>query len=122
MAELYELAIKQPEVVASTEPMYRPEQFGLPEDAKILISNDGGIVGRTARARRLVREMGKDKDKYLSLLGEAIYNFNRREGFWLEGIVGLHPDFMVKAHLLSPATDANNTIGNTLRPRTMLMN
>ncbi len=110
MAELYELAIKQPEVVATTEPMYKPEQFGLPEDAKILISNDGGVVGRTARARRLVREMGKDKDKYLSLLGEAIYNFNRREGFWLEGIVGLHPDFMVKAHLLSPATDAKNML------------
>jgi phosphoenolpyruvate carboxykinase (ATP) len=110
MAELYKLAVKQPEVVATTEPMYKPEQFELPEDAKILISNDGGIVGRTARARRLVREMGKDKDSYLSLLGEAIYNFNRREGLWLEGIVGLHPDFMVKAHLLSPATDAKNML------------
>jgi phosphoenolpyruvate carboxykinase (ATP) len=110
MAELYKLAVKQPEVVATSEPMYKPEQFELPEDAKILISNDGGIVGRTARARRLVREMGKDKDRYLFLLGEAIYNFNRREGLWLEGIVGLHPDFMVKAHLLSPATDAKNML------------
>ncbi|MEW6675338.1 MAG: phosphoenolpyruvate carboxykinase (ATP) [Nitrospirota bacterium] len=110
MAELYRLAIKQPEVVMTSEPMYKPEQFGLPKDAKVLISNDGGIVGRTARARRLVREIGKDRDKYLSLLGEAIYNFNRREGLWLEGIVGLHPDFMVKAHLLSPATDAKNML------------
>ena len=110
MAELYSLAIKQPEVVVTSHPMYKPEQFNLPKDAKVLVSNDGGIVGRTARARRLVREMGKDKDKYLGLLGEAIYNFNRRPGLWLEGTVGLHPDFIVKAHLLSPETDAKNML------------
>ncbi len=110
MAELYSLAIKQLEVVVTSHPMYKPEQFNLPKDAKVLVSNDGGIVGRTARARRLVREMGKDKDKYLGLLGEAIYNFNRRPGLWLEGTVGLHPDFMVKAHLLSPETDAKNML------------
>jgi phosphoenolpyruvate carboxykinase (ATP) len=110
MAELYKLSVKQPEVVTTSDPMYKPEQFGLPKDAKVLVSNDGGIVGRTARARRLVREMGKDRDKFLTLLGEAIYNFNRREGLWLEGIVGLHPDFMVKAHFLSPATDAKNML------------
>ena len=55
MAELYSLAIKQPEVVVTSHPMYKPEQFNLPKDAKVLVSNDGGIVGRTARARRLVR-------------------------------------------------------------------
>lgn len=109
-AELYKLSVKQPEIVISSEPMYRPEQFGLPKNAKILISNDGGIVGRTARARRLVREMGKERDKYLGILGEAIYHFNRRPGLWIEGIVGLHPDFMVKAHLLSPETDAKNML------------
>jgi phosphoenolpyruvate carboxykinase (ATP) len=110
MAELYKLAIKQPEVVSSSEPMYKPEQFGLPKTAKVLISNDGGIVGRAARVRRLVREMGKERDKYLYLLGEAVYNLNLREGLWLEGIIGLHPNFMVKAHLLSPVTDAKNML------------
>lgn len=110
MAELYKLATKQPEVVVTSHPMFKPEQFKLPKGAMVLISNDGGIVGRTARARRLVREMGKDRDKYLGLLGEALYNFNRRPGLWLEGIVGLHPDFMVKAHLLSPETDAKNML------------
>jgi phosphoenolpyruvate carboxykinase (ATP) len=110
MAELYKLAIKQPEVITTSEPFYKPEQFGLPKDAKILVSNDGGIVGRTARARRLVRELGKEKDKFESLLGEAIYNLTRRKALWLEGIVGLHPDFMIKAHLLSPETDAKNML------------
>jgi len=106
--ELYRLAMKQPEVITTSEPFYQPARYGLPKNAKVLVSNDGGVVGRTARARRLVREMGKDTDKFLNILGEAIYNFNRRPGLWLEGIVGLHPDFMVKAHLLSPVTDAKN--------------
>lgn len=108
VSELYRLALKQPEVMATAHPFYKPEQFGLPKNAKVLISNDGGIVGRTARSRRLVREMGKDKDKYLRILGEATYNLNRREGLWLEAIIGLDTNFMIKAHLLSPRTDAKN--------------
>lgn len=108
--ELYELALKQPEVMATTHPFHKPEQFGLAKDAKVLVSNDGGIVGRTARARRLVREMGSEKGEFLRILSEAIYQLNKREGLWLEAIVGLHSDFMVKANLLSPATDAKNML------------
>ncbi len=110
MAELYKLALKQPEVMATSHPFYKASQYGLPQDAKVLISNDGGIVGRTARARRLVREMGKDRDKYLRILGEVTYQLNKRECLRLEAIVGLHRDFMVKAHLLSPITDAKNML------------
>ncbi|RMG67505.1 MAG: phosphoenolpyruvate carboxykinase (ATP), partial [Nitrospirae bacterium] len=110
MAELYKLAIKQPEVIVTSEPMYKPQIYGLPKNAKVLVSQDGRVVGRTAKARRLVREMGKEKDKYQGILREAVYHFNRREGLWLEGIVGLHPDFMLKAHLLSPVTDAKNML------------
>ncbi|MBN2655403.1 MAG: phosphoenolpyruvate carboxykinase (ATP) [Nitrospirae bacterium] len=111
MAELYSYAAKQPEVMMTDEPMYKPQQFGLPKNAKVLVSNDGGIVGRTARARRLVREFSKaEKDKYLAILGEAVYAFSRRPGFWLEGLVGLHPKFMIKAHILSPCTDAKNML------------
>ncbi|KJR41493.1 phosphoenolpyruvate carboxykinase (ATP) [Candidatus Magnetoovum chiemensis] len=108
--ELYELAIKQPEVVVTSEPMYKPHDYGLPEDAKVLVSNDGRIVGRTAKARRLVREMGADKDKYSAILREAVYHFNKKQCLCLEGIVGIHPDFMVKAHLLSPESDAKNML------------
>ncbi len=110
MAELYSLAVKQPEVVVTSHPMHKPAQFGLPKNARVLVSNDGGIVGRTARARKLVREMGKDKARYLNLLGEAVYNLNRRQCLHIEAVVGLHPDFMVKAHLLSPQTDAKNML------------
>ena len=110
MGELYKYALKQPEVMATSHPFYKPSQYGLPKDAKVLISNDGGIVGRTARARRLVREMGKDRDKYLRILGEVTYKLTQKECLWLEAIVGMHKDFMVKAHLVSPATDAKNML------------
>jgi len=106
--ELYNLALEQPDVIVTSHPFYNPEQFGLPADAKVLVSNDGGIVGRTARARRLVRQMGDGRAEYLKILSEAIYQLNKREALWLEAIVGLHPDFMVKANLLSPVSDAKN--------------
>lgn len=111
MAELYGLATRQPEVITTDEPLYKPEQFGLPKDARILVSNDGSVVGRTARARFLVRQFAKkDSDKFQAILREAVYQFNRRPGLHLEGIVGLHPDFMVKCHLLSPESDAKNML------------
>jgi phosphoenolpyruvate carboxykinase (ATP) len=88
MAELYGLALKQPEVISSTESMYDPERFELPKDAKILVSNDGAVVGRTALARRLVRQLDKaEREKLKTVLLDAIYQFNRRHGLWLEGIV-----------------------------------
>ena len=111
MAELYEFALQQPEVISTTDLMYDPERFGLPKDARILVSNDGAVVGRTARARRLVRQLDKaERNKLKTILLDAIYQFNRRQGLWLQGIVGLHKDFMVKAHLLSPVTDAKNML------------
>ncbi|MDH3393680.1 MAG: phosphoenolpyruvate carboxykinase (ATP), partial [Desulfobulbaceae bacterium] len=39
-----------------------------------------------------------------------VFQFNKRPGLHLEGIVGLHQDFMVKAHLLSPESDAKNML------------
>ena len=111
MAELYGLARAQPEVVATTHPMYKPAELGLPKDAVVLVSNDGSVVGRTARARLLVRNFSRaESDKYQALLREAVYRFNQRPGLHLEGLVGLHSDFMIKAHLLSPEIDAKNML------------
>lgn len=111
MAELYDLSLRQPEVIATTHPMYNPGLFGLPEDAVVLVSNDGSVVGRTARARLLVRNFNKTQSVTIAaLLREAIYQFNKRPGLHLEGVIGLHPDFMIKAHLLSPVSDAKNML------------
>lgn len=111
MAELYNLSLHQPEVVATSHPIYNPGHLGLPEDAVVLVSNDGSVVGRTARARLLVRTFDKPRsDAIQALLREAVYQFNKRAGLHMEGVIGLHPDFMIKAHLLSPATDAKNML------------
>lgn len=111
MAELYALALAQPEVIKTSHPIYKPERFGLPADALVLVSNDGAADGRLTKARKVVRELGRAEGANLkAILLEAIYRFNRRPGLWLEGIVGLHPDFMVKAHLLAPVTDAKNML------------
>ena len=64
MSELYGLALKQPEVICTDHAMYNPSQFGLPADAKVLVSNDGSVVGRTARARLLeVRNFDKEREE-----------------------------------------------------------
>ncbi len=111
MAELYSLSLHQPEVVATSHPMYNPGHMGLPEDAVVLVSNDGSVVGRTARARLLVRTFDKPQSEAIqALLREAVYQFNKRPGLHMEGVIGLHADFMIKAHLLSPATDAKNML------------
>jgi len=111
MADLYELARQQPEVIATSHPMYNPKAFGLPGDAVLLVSNDGSVVGRTARARILVRLLDRQENESLqAMLREAVYQFNLKSGLHLEGIVGLHSDFMVKAHLISPQSDAKNML------------
>jgi len=111
MAELYDLSLRQPEIVATSHPMYNPGHLGLPEDAVVLVSNDGSVVGRTARARLLVRTFDKNQsDNIQALLREAVYQFNKRPALHLEGLIGLHADFMIKAHLLSPVTDAKNML------------
>ena len=79
MAELYELSLRQSEVVATSHPMYNPGMFGLPKDAVVLVSNDGSVVGRTARARLLVRTFDKHQsDTIQALLREAVYQFNKQ--------------------------------------------
>ncbi len=111
MAELYTLSTKQPGIIATDHRMYNPQEFGLPKDAVVLVSNDGEVVGRTAKARYLVRNFDNSQsDKMQAILREAVYQFNEQPGLHLEGIVGLHPDFMVKAHLLSPKNDAKNML------------
>ena len=111
MTELYKLALKQPEVICTDHDMYNPGQFGLPAGAKVLVSNDGSVVGRTARARLLVRNFDKEKSEKIQLiLREAVYQLNKRPSLHLEGIVGMSPDFMAKAHLISPETDAKNML------------
>jgi len=83
-------------------PVYEPEKQGLPEGANVLLFNDGAVVGRCAAARRIVGEPGVNIDEYAAKLREAVYGTRFRTLYRAEAVVGLDPDFMLKAHLLVP--------------------
>ena len=55
LKEAYNLAKNSPGTVELTGmPVYHPTEQELPQDANVLLFNDGAIFGRTAAARRIV--------------------------------------------------------------------
>ncbi len=100
--EAYKLAKNSPGTIVTDMPVYKPEEIGLDEDAKILLSNDGGVTGRTAAARRIIGENNIDSAKYAEIIRDASYNTRYRKMLHAQSFIGLDKDFMVKAHLLIP--------------------
>ncbi|MGI6154578.1 MAG: phosphoenolpyruvate carboxykinase (ATP) [Enterococcus sp.] len=103
LTQAYTLAAKCPKTIVTDLPVYQAEMLGLPKEAKVLVSNDGEIVGRTSAARRIIGEPGIDEKYYEDLLREALYHSSTRDFYRGDAIVGLSEDFMVEAHLLLPA-------------------
>jgi len=113
VAEAYFLAKNSPGTIVTDIPIYKPEFHDLPSDAKILVFNDGAVVGRCAQARRIAFTPGVDEKKYGEILREAVYGTRFRKMYHAEAVIGLHPDFMVKANLLIPE-GFENTVLNWL--------
>ncbi|HOM98213.1 MAG TPA: phosphoenolpyruvate carboxykinase (ATP) [Acetomicrobium sp.] len=106
--EVYYLAKDSPGTIElSGMPVFEAEKMGLPEGAKVLLFNDGAVLGRCAAARRIVGEPNVKVDEYATKLREAVYGTRFRRLYRAEAIVGLHPDFMIKAHLLVPEGHEN---------------
>ena len=106
--EAYYLAKDSPGTIElSGMPVFEAEKMGLPEGANVLLFNDGAVVGRCAAARRIVGEPNVKVDEYATKLREAVYGTRFRKLYRAEAIVGLHPDFMIKAHLLVPEGHEN---------------
>ncbi|MBR4274514.1 MAG: phosphoenolpyruvate carboxykinase, partial [Bacilli bacterium] len=61
IAEAYELAKNSSGTTVTDLPVVKAKELGLPEDAKVLLFNDGFITGRQARLRRLVDDTNRDK-------------------------------------------------------------
>jgi phosphoenolpyruvate carboxykinase (ATP) len=100
IAQAYDLAKNAPGTIVSDIEVYNAKELGLPKDAKVLIFNDGIITGRQAQARKLIN---KDNiTKYTDMLRDAIFNSRKKKMYHGIAYVGLHEDFMVKAHLLIP--------------------
>jgi len=100
LREAYHLAKQSPGTIVSDLPVYRSEDLGLPEDAKVLLFNDGGITGRQAQARRIVNE--SNMASYAKTLREALFHSRDVTMYHATVMIGLHEDYSVKAHLLIP--------------------
>ncbi len=102
-SEAYKLAQTSPGTIELTGmPIYKPEEMGLPENANVLLFNDGTVFGRAAAARRILGEPDVNLKEYSAKIREAIFNTRERLMYHAESYVGLDKDFMVKAHLLIP--------------------
>ncbi len=104
----YNLAKNSPGTVVTDMPVYKGETFGLPEDAKVLLFNDGSVTGRCAAARRIIGEPGVDTTDLDKKLMDAIYDTRYSTMYHATCFIGLDPEFMVKAHLLIPEGEENN--------------
>ena len=109
LREAYGLAKDSPGTVELTGmPVHRPTELGLPEDANVLLFNDGAIFGRCAAARRIVGHPGVSVPDLATLLREAIHNARFRRFYSAQAIIGLEEDFMVKANIMIPEGFENN--------------
>ena len=113
LSEAYFLAESSTGTIVTDIPIYEPEFHDLPSGARVLVFNDGGVIGRCAQARRIAFTPDVDEKKFGEVLREAVYQTRFRNMYHAEAVIGLHPDFMVKANLLIPE-GFENTIYNWL--------
>lgn len=107
VADAYNLAKNSPGTIVTDLPIYKPEEQGLPADAQVLLFNDGSITGRYKAARRISGEPGVNTEKLDKILMDAVYDTRYSKMYHAETVIGLAPDFMVKAHLLIPEGEEN---------------
>ena len=107
LKQAYNLAKNSPGTIVTDMPVYKGEEFGLEKDAKVLLFNDGSVTGRCAAARRIAGANGVDTDDLDKKLMDAVYDTRWKTLYHAEVIIGLDPEFMVKAHLLIPEGEEN---------------
>lgn len=107
LKEAYRLAKNSPGTIETDMPVYGPEEIGLDSDSKVLLFNDGATVGRFAGARVIIGEPNVDTKEYELIAREAVYQSRFKKLYHSEAIIGLHPDFMIRAHLLIPENHEN---------------
>ena len=100
ISHAYRLAKESPGTIVTDLPVLRANELDLPPDAKVLLFNDGIVTGRVAKARKLVN-LNNEED-YANMLRDALFRSNRKKMYHGIAYVGLHTDFMVRAHLLIP--------------------
>ena len=107
LEDAYVLAKNSPGTIKTGLPIYEPQEQGLPLEAKVLMFNDGSVTGRYKDARRIAGEPEVKTDELNKILMDAVYDTRYKKMYHAETVIGLAPDFMVKAHLLIPEGEEN---------------
>ena len=107
VAEAYTLATQEPGVIVLDMPVFKPEEQGLPADAKILVTNDGKTTGRYAKARRIIGDEGIDEVELAGIARDAVYDSRNKEWISTQVVVGLDEKFTACAHLMIPKDHAS---------------
>lgn len=107
VAEAYTLATQEPGVILLDMPVFKPEEQGLPADAKILVTNDGKTTGRYAKARRIIGDEGIDEVGLAGIARDAVYDSRNKEWISTQVVVGLDQKFTARAHLMIPKDHAS---------------
>ncbi len=107
IAQAYDLAAKEPGVIVLDMPIYRAEEQGLPQDAKVLVTNNGKTTGRYAKARRIIGDEGINEVELCDIAREAVYDSRHKEWISAQAIVGLDEAFTARAHLMIPKEHAS---------------
>ena len=102
VAEAYTLATQEPGVIVLDMHVFKPEEQGLPADAKILVTNDGKTTGRYAKARRIIGDEGIDEVELAGIARDAVYDSRNKEWISTQVVVGLDQKFTARAHLMIP--------------------
>lgn len=108
LEEAYQLASNAAGTVILDMPVIHTKKLGLPSYARVLLTNSGAIVGRTAKARRIYGRDAEEDERLLSIVRSAVYQAHSRTFYKADAIVGLEEDFMVRAHLMVPEEEINN--------------
>lgn len=107
VTEAYTLATQEPGVILLDMPVFKPEEQGLPADAKILVTNDGKTTGRYAKARRIIGDEGIDEVELAGIARDAVYDSRNKEWISTQVVVGLDQKFTARAHLMIPKDHAS---------------
>ncbi|MGT2929115.1 phosphoenolpyruvate carboxykinase (ATP) [Streptococcus dentasini] len=108
LEKAYELASKAAGTVVLDMPVAHTRELGLPSDARVLLTNSGAIVGRTARARRIYGRDSKEDQTLQPIVREAVWQAHRKAFYRADAVVGLDEEFMVRAHLMVPEDEIPN--------------
>lgn len=103
----YNEAAVAPNTIVLDQLVAHAEDLGLSPDSHVLVGNGGGVVGRTAKARRIAGNDPQEDKKIEPILRETLYHASLTPFISAQAVVGLDETFMVKAHIMMPEIEIN---------------